>query len=295
MRERCDLRILEKIKDCQVNLAQVVAERNQTFGLITNVLGKLSQLVRIVNESKKLRLSQIKQLRKLLSDADRRRAGGPSKGAIKRQIKSLSDDAIAIQYGVRPLLSDLDALFKLYDKGKTFRKSVVYTTSAKNSRTLTYTVYGVHYTVTTTDEVSIKMGVRFSATSNSLSFMSSLGLTNPLAIGWELTPWSFVIDWFIPIGSTLGVLDATLGLSFTSGYETFKRTTTTVTSASYDAGNPFPLPQESFTARSVDVESVTSRRRLSSFPLIHIPSFKSPLSFEHCFNALALLGQRLRR
>jgi len=31
----------------------------------------------------------------------------------------------------------------------------------------------------------------------------SLGLTNPLAIAWEVVPWSFVLDWFLPIGSYL--------------------------------------------------------------------------------------------
>lgn len=39
-------------------------------------------------------------------------------------------------------------------------------------------------------------------------FPSKLGLTNPASIAWELLPFSFVADWFIPIGNWLDTLDA---------------------------------------------------------------------------------------
>jgi hypothetical protein len=34
----------------------------------------------------------------------------------------------------------------------------------------------------------------------------SLGLTNPASVAWEVVPFSFVMDWFIPIGDYLDVL-----------------------------------------------------------------------------------------
>lgn len=40
---------------------------------------------------------------------------------------------------------------------------------------------------------------------------------NPLEIAWELVPFSFVIDWFIPIGDWLGSLDALKGVKNTWG------------------------------------------------------------------------------
>lgn len=39
-----------------------------------------------------------------------------------------------------------------------------------------------------------------------LSFARQLGLANPLSIVWERLPWSFVIDWFIPIGNYLNLI-----------------------------------------------------------------------------------------
>jgi uncharacterized protein YlaN (UPF0358 family) len=39
--------------------------------------------------------------------------------------------------------------------------------------------------------------------SEELSFATSLGLTDPLSVAWEIIPFSFVIDWFYPIGTFL--------------------------------------------------------------------------------------------
>lgn len=36
-----------------------------------------------------------------------------------------------------------------------------------------------------------------------ISFGRSLGLTDPLQVAWELTPFSFVFDWFLPVGTYL--------------------------------------------------------------------------------------------
>jgi len=49
---------------------------------------------------------------------------------------------------------------------------------------------------------------------------NQLGLINPLSVGWELVPFSFVIDWFMPIGNTLEAMTARAGLKFVGGHST---------------------------------------------------------------------------
>lgn len=47
------------------------------------------------------------------------------------------------------------------------------------------------------------------------------GLLDPLSVMWELTPWSFVVDWFIPIGNFLearGIASAVTGKFVTSWF-----------------------------------------------------------------------------
>lgn len=41
----------------------------------------------------------------------------------------------------------------------------------------------------------------------------SFGLNNPLEIAWDLVPYSFVLDWFLPIGDSLAALNSTTGLT----------------------------------------------------------------------------------
>lgn len=48
--------------------------------------------------------------------------------------------------------------------------------------------------------------------------MESWGLINPLSIAWELVPFSFVADWFIPVGNVLASMTADAGLRFEWGY-----------------------------------------------------------------------------
>lgn len=43
--------------------------------------------------------------------------------------------------------------------------------------------------------------------------LSQLGFTNPLAITWELLPWSFVLDWFVDVGGYINRMDYALGVS----------------------------------------------------------------------------------
>lgn len=59
---------------------------------------------------------------------------------------------------------------------------------------------------------------------------AQLGLINPLAIGWELVPFSFVIDWFVPVGNTLYALTDTAGLEFVRGWTSRKRSIVTTLS-----------------------------------------------------------------
>lgn len=50
----------------------------------------------------------------------------------------------------------------------------------------------------------------------------AMGLDNPYEIIWELTPFSFVIDWIIPIGDVIKAWQGTKGLSFVSGFRSAK-------------------------------------------------------------------------
>lgn len=52
---------------------------------------------------------------------------------------------------------------------------------------------------------------------------SQLGLVNPAAVAWEVIPFSFLVDWFIPIGDFLNQWSDFLGLTFVDAFTTQSR------------------------------------------------------------------------
>lgn len=60
--------------------------------------------------------------------------------------------------------------------------------------------------------------------------LSQLGFTNPLAITWELLPWSFVLDWFVDVGGYINRMDFALGIeNFWWQYSCFQQSRTILT------------------------------------------------------------------
>nr|UUW21389.1 MAG: maturation protein [Sanya fiers-like virus 44] len=57
--------------------------------------------------------------------------------------------------------------------------------------------------------------------------LGKLGFTNPLLVAWELLPFSFVADWFLPIGDFLEVLDVPLLCQHVGGTHGLRRETYT--------------------------------------------------------------------
>lgn len=66
----------------------------------------------------------------------------------------------------------------------------------------------------------VKTGAIVSYTSPNVALAQQMGLANPLAIAWELVPFSFVVDWFTNVGDCLGALSDLYGVSIAKPYTT---------------------------------------------------------------------------
>lgn len=58
----------------------------------------------------------------------------------------------------------------------------------------------------------------YSVDQSALKRAAALGLISPSVV-WEVTPYSFVVDWVVPIGDFLEACTATLGCTFESGWQ----------------------------------------------------------------------------
>lgn len=121
---------------------------------------------------------------------------------------------------------------------------------------------------------------------------SRLGITNPALIAWELLPWSFVADWFVPVGDYLSLLDATLGWDFQGGSFSAKTTVDTTVHDFVVRPDPGKDPYN----RKVSVIGSGRSRKMrfsrsvySASPFPNRPHLKTNSSGVHVANGIALL------
>lgn len=116
---------------------------------------------------------------------------------------------------------------------------------------------------------------------------TQLGLTNPVAIAWELVPLSFVVDWFYDVGGFLNSFDTFYGLEIVDG-GTFTKTTYTGDERAYTWNLP-GTKLETFEGKFSG--HVFRRNRATSFrlprPVLELPH----VSWTRAATSISLLTQ----
>lgn len=109
----------------------------------------------------------------------------------------ISDAYLQTVFGTLPLISDTIESVKAF--GSTERKSRVVATHSVVRRidsSPSPSVYNAYGGFAETQKIMYEMSER-------MSFARELGLLDPASVLWELTPWSFLFDYFMPVGTYL--------------------------------------------------------------------------------------------
>ena len=118
--------------------------------------------------------------------------------------------------------------------------------------------------------------------------LAATGFSNPLNLGWELVPFSFVVDWFVGIGNYLSSLDATLGLAFEKGCKTTAERSASTKTTTWRSTYSYT----SFSGSVVSTRSDFALKRevLQDFPAPSKPVLKGwNLGIQNYLTAAALL------
>jgi len=117
--------------------------------------------------------------------------------------------------------------------------------------------------------------------------LNKFGVTNPAAIAWELVPFSFCVDWFIPIGNTLSAITGGEGLDFHGGY--FSVITRQNISLYSKTGKITDWTTVEDGGNYSEEQFVFNRTALSTLPLPKLYADMTPFSSPRAANALALV------
>jgi hypothetical protein len=297
LRRRAEASVLQKIKNQKVNLAQMFAERGQTANLIASTANRLA--------------SCYNGLRRGNIAAAATALGVPLKPSVSRRYKSkypkdpqgaAANAWLELQYGWKPLLQDVygsaEAVADAH-LGKAVYQTAKSTMSDKISVMLTSSNSEVEKSRHCTASYQVKVSCTFQYSNPGLHDAKALGLTNPALLAWELLPYSFVVDWFLPVGDALSNLDATIGCSFVDGF------VVTVLEQNVDCnvrgvGLLATYPGGYKATYTGALHGSKWRKQidltpLNSFPEPSFPRFKNPFSTSHVTSALSLLQTAFRR
>jgi hypothetical protein len=279
-------RFYKKLKDQKLDLATGLAELSQTAGMISAAAIKLGESFLLAKAGK---------------------LGAAFSILFPKTKEDVASLHLAYRYGVNPLVSDIvgaaEHLAQLLHDIAPVRIKTKDTSYTETEEEIVIepagynTITGIN-TITRTSKVIVKYSARYRVKFAMESQLSRLGFTNPTNVAWELVPFSFVIDWFYPIGNYLSSLDSLEGLELMELTRTvfIKDTITCKTTYEQDPDelDAWLLPEGLET--SWTIENVYNDRRvldpaeIASLSLPP-PRFKNPFSTGHVANAIALVTQ----
>jgi hypothetical protein len=262
-------KLVSTIRGHEFNLAVNVAQSKQLVSMCVLNIRKVSRSLRYLQRGDFA--SAARQLG--IQRAKRSKLGA----------KDVSGRWLELQYGWLPAIKDTYEAGKAYEALTSIRSSRVVVRRSKKSSyegSAAPTNYSCPGIARTSKKIVYEM-------EENLSQPRSLGLEDPLSVVWEIIPYSFVIDWFLPVGSyleNLAVIPFLRG-RFCSSLSQMKQA-----AFGYAINPTYKGYRRAYFHRQVT-------RAVSTGLNVQRPQFKSlglALSAKHIFNAVALGHQRLR-
>jgi len=298
--DQLNVKIFSKIKSGSLNLAQTWAERKQTISMLETTLQRMVRIARAVRRGDWYGAMNALGLPTGTRRAQRNRAKFEAYWKVSPQ-QAFANFWLEYNYGWKPFISDINGAMKAFAKPfpqplvkvsawADFRKEVRSKTQPTNWASHS------HF-----QELNQKLGYIIywrlgdNAAANFQRTAAQIGITNPALLAWELLPYSFVVDWFLPIGNYLESLDATYGTTFYSGVRIDRPTKFSQTDTT-GLGEAFGYASNWITGSCTSIRSYDGFERtvLTAYPVPMLPSFKDPLGVSHALSAFSLLQQIFR-
>jgi hypothetical protein len=261
-------------------LAETVAQWRQSGNMIAD---RAIQLLNLAVAVKRRNVREIKRHSGLL--------------LTKRQVKDIRNTSkgfgaiwLELHFGWVPLVTDIYNAIEVLGrepKGKKVRAGARFSDLVvlKSVFTLSRT--------TSVSPYSVGRALRGSArvTNPNAATLDALGVINPVSLAWDLVPFSFVVDWFVPVGAFLNSFYGIPG--FTIEESSYTTLTTAVASVVNELRNNTSSPWFVHTLYGSDSVKM---QRVMGLPAFHL-TYPTPhrVSMVKAATAISLLLQQLER
>jgi hypothetical protein len=262
--------LLNKIKDSKIQMGENIGQAVNTVDMMA------APFITLVRAFGYARRGNWPAVRSLL---------GPPRTYVDG--RKVADGWLQYYYGWKPLIDDAYGLADLLTKkvGTETDYSKV-TKTGSIGRSFEKYDSDPYFDADFMYTYKVKAGVSLSVDNGIALRADLLGITNPLSLAWQLTPLSFVIDWFAPIGNMLEGLSAGIGLNFHSGYvseTSVMQRTSYRNDAGWSGGWRLDSP-----GRLVIASKVFQRTPLYSLPWPELHIRDNPFNTERALSATAL-------
>lgn len=294
-------KISAKIRGSSFNLGVSLGQGRETLELAVVTINRFRGAIRFLKRGQIG--NAVRQLGLPFEHQNRVSRDIRNRARVQKQLQltDVSSAWLELQYGWRPLIQDVYESAKAYEAIVSKPRVAKYSAfvSKRGSVSTPYnTGYPwVLYSVDSTHWLS--KGLHIEVTED-LSSAKILGLQDPSVIAWELVPFSFVVDWFLPIGDYLEAQTLLPGLN-ARYYLTEKSLR-----KGKCVGNPIPNwsynpvlyncasnDRRDYKGSEVTASLSYFGRTIPASLDIPMPAFTNPLEFStgRLANALALLHQ----
>lgn len=274
--------VAESIRGHSFNAAIFAAEGKQSLETVISTLRAVFQAFRSIK-------------RRDLGGALRSLARVPGQSKKKAHQRLEAGDIpgawLSLIYGWRPLLQDIYEAMNAFEarsnqaRGVVVRKRKTTKTPAQDLGWANNPDYARTWT---SQSVTVTYKVTFL---ENLSAARTLGLSNPAAVLWEKLPYSFVVDWALPIGQYLDSLGVFAGLQLSYVKTVFSRATCATLQWRAVQGLGADSPWVGNHGSSTKIKLVRTVGTSLSVPTPSLKTMERIFSVGHLQNASALIAQ----
>jgi len=132
-----------------------------------------------------------------------------------KMVNNVSGSWLELQFGWLPMIGDIHTACKILQRD--FPLNPVRASAFDIGA---FPVYGG--TITLKESIVLKGSLRVK--NPGLFLANQLGLINPAVVAWDAVPFSFVVDWFLPVNKFLNSLTNDFGIEIMWPQKTTKRT-----------------------------------------------------------------------